>query len=121
MKHSVKLFTLALMLMTISTAAFAKGEDKLDIWLNKYEAFVQRVEDAANKEQISKAEAFSKERDKLFVEKDKIQAKQGNFTFKQGLRYAALNSRYGVCIGALNAAKGIKNASRKIDESIGDE
>ena len=61
------------------------------------------------------------EKDKMFKEKDKIQAEEGNFTFKQGLRYAELNSRYGVSIGALYSTKGIKKAAKSVDEALNDE
>ena len=57
----------------------------------------------------------------MFKEKDKIQAEEGNFTFKQGLRYAELNSRYGVSIGALYSTKGIKKAAKSVDEALNDE
>lgn len=120
MNHSVKVFTITFMLLAFAATAFAKGQDKLDKWLDRYETFVMKVEKAANEEKIAQADALVKEKEKMFKEKDKIQESEGNFTFKQGLRYAELNSRYGISIGALYSAKGIKSAAKSIDESIGD-
>ena len=114
MKNTVKVFSITMILLALASTAFAKEKDKLDKWLDKYETFVE-------KEKTSQIDALKAEKDKMFKEKDKIQAEEGNFTFKQGLRYAELNSRYGVSIGALYSTKGIKKAAKSVDEALNDE
>ena len=121
MKNTVKVFSITMILLALASTAFAKEKDKLDKWLDKYETFVEKVEKAVEKEKTSQIDALKAEKDKMFKEKDKIQAEEGNFTFKQGLRYAELNSRYGVSIGALFSTKGIKKAAKSVDEALNDE
>lgn len=118
MNRSFKIITVAAFLIALTTSAFAKTQDPLDKWLDKYETFIEKVEDAAKNKQTSKAEGFQKEKEKMFKEKDKIQGEEGNFTFKQGLRYAELNSRYGIAIGAMGATKGLKKAAGAVDEFL---
>lgn len=114
MKHSIKFFTILAFMMATTVCAFAR--DRLDIWLDKYEVFIEEVEEVTNKEQYSKYESLKKQKDKLFNEKDKIQEQDGNFTFSQGIRYAALNSRWGICVAAINTKKACDNAADKIEE-----
>ena len=109
--NKLKTSLIALILLTVlSQFTFAKQKDALDLWLDKYESFVEKVEDAVEKKQVSKIE-----------EKDNLQKKEGNFTFKQGTRYGALNSRWGVAIGALATTKGVKGAAKKVDEFFEEE
>ena len=120
--NKLKTSLIALILLTVlSQFTFAKQKDALDLWLDKYESFVEKVEDAVEKKQVSKIESFKAEHKRLIEEKDNLQKKEGNFTFKQGTRYGALNSRWGVAIGALATTKGVKGAAKKVDEFFEEE
>ncbi|MGN0740189.1 MAG: hypothetical protein ACI4LX_08485 [Treponema sp.] len=112
-----KIFITSLIILAVATqAVFAR--DNLDKWLDKYEEFVETVEDAVKNKQTSKIDSFKEQQKKLIAEKDEIQKQDGNFTFSQGTRYAAINSRWGIAIGSLSATKGLKNTTEKLDKFL---
>ena len=76
------------------------------------------VEEAAKNKQTSKIDSLKEEQKKLIAEKKEIQKQDGNFTFSQGTRYAAINSRWGIAIGSLSATKGLKSTTEKLDKFL---
>ena len=112
-----KIFITSLIFLAVAAqTAFAR--DNLDKWLDKYEEFVETVEEAAKNKQTSKIDSLKEEQKKLIAEKNEIQKQDGNFTFSQGTRYAAINSRWGIAIGSLSATKGLKNTTEKLDKFL---
>ncbi|MBQ0002206.1 MAG: hypothetical protein KBT21_01580 [Treponema sp.] len=115
MKKTFKILTLIAGIALASQSVFADGIDK---FLDKYEAFIDKMEQAVKDKQYSKIEEFKKQHEKLMNEKDRVQESEGDFTVKQSFRIAGLNTRYGVAIGALGATKGTKKAADAIGEAL---
>lgn len=115
MKKTFKILTLIAAIAFASQAVFADGIDK---FLDKYEAFIDKMEQAVKDKQYSKIEEFKKQHEKLMNEKDRVQKSEGDFTVKQSFRIAGLNTRYGVAIGALGATKGTKKAADAIGDAL---
>lgn len=115
MKKTFKILTLIAGIALASQSVFADGIDK---FLDKYEAFIDKMEQAVKDKQYSKIEEFKKQHEKLMNEKDRVQESEGDFTVKQSFRIAGLNTRYGVAIGALGATKGTKKAADAIGDAL---
>lgn len=118
MKNTIKIFTILVLLSTAVTSAFAKSQDRLDQWLDRYNTFIEKLEKCVQNKQTSQIKNLTDEKNRLFKEKDRIQKEEGNFTFQQGLRYAELNTRWGVGIGALHATKGVKTAADSVNNAL---
>lgn len=111
MNRKIKTLVIISILMLISAQSIFANQ--LDDWLDKYETFIEKVEEAAKNKQVSKINSLEKQKEKLFKEKDSIQDKIGNFSFFQGTRYGVLNSRWGIAIAALKGTKEINEALKE--------
>lgn len=121
MKNTIRIFTMSAFFLALCAAAFAHTPDKLDAWLDKYDTFVEKVEKSVPDKATSKIQSFYDEREALIKEKDNLQKTEGNFTFKQGLRYGEINARWGIAIGALHTTKGVKKAADSVNEFLEEE
>lgn len=114
MKRNIKFLTFFLAIFLLSAQSIFAN--KLDDWLDKYEELIVKIEGYVQEGNQAKVDKAKKEREKLFAEKDKIQEKEGNFSFFQGTRYGALNARYGVAIAALKTSKELQKAADELDK-----
>lgn len=115
MKKSFKILTLIACIALASQSVFADGIDK---FLDKYETFIEKMETSVKNKQYSKIEEYKKQHSKLMNEKEKVDKAEGDYTVKQSLRIAGLNTRYGVAIAALSTEKGTKKAADAVSEAF---
>ena len=75
-----KFFITSLIFLAVAAqTAFAR--DNLDKWLDKYEEFVETVEEAAKNKQTSKIDSLKEEQKKLIAEKKRDSKTRRQFYF----------------------------------------
>lgn len=79
-----KIFITSLIFLAVAAqTVFAR--DNLDKWLDKYEEFVETVEEAAKNKQTSKIDSLKEEQKKLIAEKKRFKNKTAILLFLKEL------------------------------------